>query len=39
LGSTAILEANIDPNDKKRILILEDDNDTLYLFGDASIII
>ena len=29
------LEANIDSNNKKRILILEDDNDTLYLFGDA----
>ena len=35
MGSTSSLEANIDPNDKKRILILEDDNDTLYLFGDA----
>jgi len=35
LGSTSSLEANIDSNDKKRILILEDDNDTLYLFGDA----
>ena len=29
------MEANIDSNNKKRILILEDDNDTLYLFGDA----
>lgn len=35
MGSTSSLEANIDSNDKKRILILEDDNDTLYLFGDA----